>query len=99
MDFRARMSNKFIGQQHEKDLRKSQKVCHQLQSEEGIDEPEFEFFWPVEARIKDGEQEEECEVDAEEEYSVSDICYFPKSFNSGVGFWYQFIIFLTKVTW
>ncbi|XP_077968141.1 G patch domain-containing protein 11-like isoform X2 [Styela clava] len=72
VDFRARMSGKFAVQQFEKDLRKSQKVCHQLDSEQGIDSPDFDFFWPVQA-LSQEEEEEECEkIEEEEEYTVEE---------------------------
>lgn len=73
-DFRARMRQKYVNQQTERDLRKSQNVCSQLDLAEEIKEPLYNFFWPSHM-FPDPEEEEDKEEEEEEkddEYSPDD---------------------------
>ncbi|XP_078494956.1 G patch domain-containing protein 11-like [Ciona intestinalis] len=62
-DFRVRMSEKFALQLMEKDLTKSQKACHTLDTaDQGeVTEPEMYFYWPEMCTSPEEEEEEEKE--------------------------------------
>lgn len=62
-DFHTRMRGKFNERQCESDLYKSQKVCHQLHCEDGVDGPEFQFFWPSKAVDEEDEDREDLVED------------------------------------
>nr|XP_002129492.1 G patch domain-containing protein 11-like [Ciona intestinalis] len=58
-DFRFRMSEKFALQLLEKDLNKSQKACHTLDSAGDVTEPEMYFYWPEMCTSPEEEEEKE----------------------------------------
>ncbi|KAF6204814.1 hypothetical protein GE061_018976 [Apolygus lucorum] len=74
-DFRASMSEKAQEKQTNLDLMKSQRVCHTMDQDWGIEEPEEKWFWPEFAREPD---EEEDEDESEEEDVDEELMLTPK---------------------
>lgn len=59
-DYRARLARKAAERQIEGDLRKSQRVCEQLDTSKGFDEPAESWFWsPRKPQAADGKDEED----------------------------------------
>ncbi|KAK6183673.1 hypothetical protein SNE40_011104 [Patella caerulea] len=67
-NFKKQMKDKFVNTEAERDLRKSQKVCEQLDSEKGIQEPSEIFFWPKEI-LEERKKKEKKAMEIEEGYS------------------------------
>uniref|UniRef100_A0A0A9W587 G patch domain-containing protein 11 n=1 Tax=Lygus hesperus TaxID=30085 RepID=A0A0A9W587_LYGHE len=68
-DFRASMSEKAQEKQTNLDLMKSQRVCHTMDQDWGIEEPEEKWFWPEFARE---ESEEEEDDEGSEEHDMEE---------------------------
>ena len=60
-DFRFRMRNQFKSKTFTRDLYKSQKVCHTLDSNADWDAPLLDYYWPKAAMNPSGEDEEKEE--------------------------------------
>jgi len=62
-DYRARLARKAVERQTEGDLRKSQRICEQLDTSKGFDEPAETWFWPPKKpqAANDAEDEDEAE--------------------------------------
>jgi len=77
-DFRSRVAETIAERDIKADLRKSQKACYNLDSREGIMEPEELWFWPEIVTKKDekkeDEEEEEEDKQEEEEQELSESC-------------------------
>lgn len=69
-DYRALLSKKSKEREVNSDLRKSQRICHQLDVVANVSEPEENWFWPEDAT--ETEEEEEKEKDEEEEDNPTD---------------------------
>lgn len=74
-DFQSRMRDQYAEQTFERDLYKSQKVCHQLDCDKDISEPKQSYYWPEAALNKPskGDEESSCvayeESDDEEDFT------------------------------
>jgi len=66
-DFRNRMRDKFAEKKIQIDLYKCQKVCHQLDSDNGISEPDHRYFWPQSLF-----QDEEDQLDEDESFALEE---------------------------
>jgi len=60
-DYRARLARKAVERQIEGDLRKSQRICEQLDTSKGFDEPAETWFWPPKKTQAANDTEEEDE--------------------------------------
>lgn len=76
--FRERLCNQRQEKFLQRDLMKSQRVCHQLDSKQNLDEPVESWFWPpyilkgAEEENQEGEEEEEeeCEFEPQEQLNI-----------------------------
>lgn len=66
-DYQSRMRNQYHQHTFERDLYKSQKVCHQLDIEEEYDLPLLDYFWPDAVMQKDEKDVLELEVSSDDE--------------------------------
>jgi hypothetical protein len=62
-DYRARLARKAVERQIEGDLRKSQRICEQMDTSKGFNEPAETWFWPPKKiqAANDAEDEDETE--------------------------------------
>ncbi|XP_060100260.1 G patch domain-containing protein 11 [Heteronotia binoei] len=70
--FKIRMKTKQEEMQVKRDLEKSQKACHQLDMQKGLEVPREVWFWLRRSEQKDVEQQEEDEDEEEDDLSASD---------------------------
>ncbi|XP_047105707.1 G patch domain-containing protein 11-like [Schistocerca piceifrons] len=77
--YRSQMTRKMEERQNEADLRKSQRICEQLDKRKDIDIPAEPWFWPdgwsqeeENESDEEEEEEEECDGDEEEEEESSE---------------------------
>lgn len=69
-DYRARLARKAVERQIEGDLRKSQRICEQLDTSKGFDEPAEIWFWPPK-KMQATDDTEEHEDEPETEKTVN----------------------------
>ncbi|XP_068223608.1 G patch domain-containing protein 11 [Palaemon carinicauda] len=67
-EYRARKRNERLEKSLMHDLRKSQRICYEMDSKESITEPEETWFWPFYTQELDEEEYEEEEDEEELEY-------------------------------
>lgn len=88
-EYRAHMSNQHAQKLNEGDLRKSRKVCYELDFKEGYTEPPEYWFWPEhtwEIDSEEGEYDhEECEENEAEDCSKSKFAASSKSTSKDLG--------------
>ncbi|XP_077199971.1 G patch domain-containing protein 11 [Paroedura picta] len=70
--FKMRMKTKQEEMQVKRDLEKSQKACHQLDMQKGLELPREVWFWLRPSRRNDVEQQDEEEEEEEDDLSASD---------------------------
>lgn len=51
VDFSQRMRERIEGREIQKDLKQSQRICHQLDESKNIIQPEYSWFWPEALRL------------------------------------------------
>nr|XP_056708953.1 G patch domain-containing protein 11 [Euleptes europaea] len=70
--FKLRMKTKQEELQITRDLEKSQKACHQLDMQKGLELPREVWFWPSSQKDVEEQEEEEEEEEEEDDLSASD---------------------------